>query len=91
MRTMPHTEIDDPTRTKLRKDSVLPSCTKSNTERDEPRRPTPNNDTDDARRAKERRDMELPMCTKSRTETDDAKRAKDPQRQRAAEMHELQH
>jgi hypothetical protein len=45
---------------KARMDSELPSWTKSNTDTDEPRRPTPNVAMEDPNRANARKDNELP-------------------------------
>jgi DNA polymerase sigma len=72
---MPNKDIVDPRREKPLRESVLPRCTKSKTENEEPNRIFPYTDNAAPRRAKLRKDKAEPTLTKSSTESDDPKRA----------------
>ena len=67
----PNTDIEEPTRTKLRTDSVLPKCTKFNTAIELPNRDKPKAEIVLPMRKKFFKDKLLPSCKKSKTEADD--------------------
>jgi hypothetical protein len=68
---MPNKEIDDPKRAKLLSDRLDPNCTKSKTDRAEPKSVMPNTEIPEPRRAKLRRDKVLPKLKKSNKDMDD--------------------
>lgn len=67
---IPKTDNAEPSRTKVRKDSVEPTLHQSSRERLEPNRIMPQTDREEPIRAKLRRDNEEPSCTKSKIDTE---------------------